>query len=212
MLRVSGWRRFSDLRGASGRWCAPGRYGHLRHRLESPRRASTQHKYRQHRLKAPGALRHNTDTDSTASKAPGALRSRDGASLRLLPVPARRAGTSLRASARFARLQCLLRPGSRSAPAPFIPTRGLDRPGASLRLDGPSSCNSSKPHPPQPIRSFAPCGAHSLIPRTRVSRTRATATGSSSRRSASSETPKVESPHHSMTTPIASVRSSSSEA
>ena len=106
-----------------------------------------------------------TQTPPTPLESPRAVRLPGRASLRLLLVPAHRAGTSLRASARSARLQCLpgetfllvasllrgLRlAGSRSyltgassgpveRPAPFIPTLSVDQPSGSLRLDWPAA-------------------------------------------------------------------------
>ena len=112
---------------------------------------------REGRFESPrGAPRHAA-TARTAQKAPGRSTVR----------------ASLRASARFARLQCLLRPGRIERPAPFIPTRGMDRSAhpwgwTDQRIPGDGQVSAPppadqisapqhgrrQPHPPQPIRSL----------------------------------------------------------
>ena len=126
-----------------------------------------------------GSLDCDTTTTKTALKVPGSL-DRPRLAAVLLARYARSCGP------------CFVGAGS-SAPAPFIPTLSAGRANGSCRLDGPAvpdgwtgqgsrrldgpgvpaagrASGSATPEvshtPPQPIRSFAPTGAYSLIPRT----------------------------------------------
>ena len=142
---------------------APTQHRHQQYRLESPRLAPTQHRHQQYRLESPRLARLPRDTLRSSSLrscgacGPGVPR----ASRPLSFPPCRLDGPSILAGWTDQRTPAGWT--SRAISCGWTGCRSL----LAGRAAGPRPARN-RHTPPQPIRSFAPVGAHSLIHRKTV--------------------------------------------